>query len=102
MTKFNGPYKMVPKEDWNCNQGEMTLMLQRNTEGETQDTVWYVCPCGCNGNTALTINGFKNDVGASWKFSVDENGLPTISPSIHASKSCGAHYYIRNGMVQWC
>ena len=67
------------------------------TEGKPK---WLIlkCPCGCGQEIALNLMGshlprWRVEVGASQQFSVH--------PSVDAT-SCGAHFWLRNGKVNWC
>jgi len=61
----------------------------------------YLCPCGCGNKTQLPINGFDDK--HNWNFT-EQNGLPTLSPSILKSdpEGCMSHYFIVKGQVIWC
>lgn len=37
-----------------------------------------------------------------WKLEVDWLGRPDINPSIWQTGSCGAHFFIRSGRIDWC
>lgn len=104
--RFNGPYTLTLFDDWNCEQDKITFEYENGAIHGSGDpafvvAVWFVCPCGCKDNTRLPVNGHKNDIGAGWSLSVDDQKRVTLSPSIHAKNSCGAHYFIRSGMVEW-
>lgn len=40
--------------------------------------------------------------GAKWTLRSDWLSRPTISPSIWQTGTCGAHFFIRKGEVDWC
>jgi hypothetical protein len=98
--RFNGPYRLVENLDdiYSIPGGTW----QEKGQDDQVLALWYKCPCGCNDNLRTTVNGHKNDVGASWRYSVDEKGIVTISPSITLPATCKAHFFITNGMVRWC
>jgi hypothetical protein len=98
--RFNGTYEMVDMSEWDCQPNKMAVTKQHD-HGLVKDVVYFMCPCGCNGAHCLPINGSKADNGAGWHFS-QAYGMPTISPSIFANKTCQTHFFIINGMVQWC
>ncbi len=100
--RFNGPYIVVDSfDDWNCELGKAAL--ERNEAGEVV-AVWHVCPCGCDGNRRLPVNGHKMENGAAWGYSIDSQKRLTMTPSILDldKERCGSHYFIREGIVQWC
>lgn len=67
-------------------------------------SVSYLCPCNgshpdedCRKYTqTIPIDGSRG-----WSFQ-DSNGVPTISPSVFRKPPNGCHYFITNGLVQWC
>jgi hypothetical protein len=52
------------------------------------------CPCGCGDLVGIRVGP------GGWTLEEGPNGA-TISPSI-LHHNCGAHYFIRNGRVEWC
>lgn len=98
--KFNGPYIVQDGFDgWDCEQN--VAVLERDDSDQVV-AVWHVCPCGCKGNRRLPVNGHKQENGAGWSYSVDERGYLTMNPSLQDYGTCNSHYFIREGMVQWC
>lgn len=77
-------------------------------DGHVQ-AVNFTCPCGCGQNCFLYCPTDKRKRerpdGARarhlWDYSNNGNG-PTLTPSIHWQSGCHAHFYIRNGKVEWC
>ncbi len=53
----------------------------------------HLCACGCGLETVTPIGA------ADWSMIVDDE-LASLSPSI-LNKSCGAHYWLRHGIVEW-
>lgn len=41
-------------------------------------------------------------VGANWTVRTDWLSRPTVSPSIWQTGTCGAHFFIRKGELEWC
>jgi|GEM_PF-5302604 len=67
-------------------------------------SISYICPCNgthpdkdCQKYTqTIPIDGSRG-----WVFA-DNNGIPTIFPSVFRRPQSGCHYFITNGQVQWC
>lgn len=103
--RFNGPYrvsvaKFIPPD---IQQRERDVIyvatLEDHLNPEGAYFAQYQCPCGCGHEAGVTLPRHPR---AKWTLSV-ENGLPTFNPSIWSNKEgmCGAHYFIRAGMVEW-
>ena len=54
------------------------------------------CP-RCGEHIRLSLAGQQR-----WKMRIDWLRRPTISPSVWQTGSCGAHFFIRRGSIQWC
>ena len=59
--------------------------------------IFFICPCGC-GEVSRLYHGV---IGPPHEWDLDRETI-TISPSINNPKGCKAHYFIRNGKVEWC
>jgi hypothetical protein len=58
------------------------------------------CPKGeCK--VRLNMNLLPDDH-PMWKLSVDDQGRPTLHPSIWRTKDCGCHFHMRGGKLVWC
>jgi Family of unknown function (DUF6527) len=98
--QFYGPYIVQETFDgWDCQQN--IAVLESDSAGCIL-AVWHVCPCGCRGNRRLPVNGHTTEEGAGWAYSVDEENRLTMSPSIQDLGTCRSHYFIRDGMVEFC
>lgn len=71
----------------------------------------YLCPCRCGHEVYLPLSPkAPSKTRFTWGFEIGAEGtraagLITFTPSISAKKEnglCGAHYFIRNGLVEWC
>lgn len=67
-----------------------------------QDYYAFFCP-GCGNAHAVTVNGRKNDCGATWQWngSMDK---PTFHPSIHCNRDMPelcCHSFVRDGVIQF-
>lgn len=56
-------------------------------------TAIHLCACGC-GN--LTVTPPKR----GWTLGGTDD-KPTLRPSVYNANSCGSHYFITNGKVEW-
>jgi hypothetical protein len=41
------------------------------------------------------------EVTPRWRLRTDEEG-PSLHPSVWAADGCRSHFWLRNGLVQWC
>jgi Family of unknown function (DUF6527) len=58
-----------------------------------------VCPCGCGDILQLAL---FEDASPRWNLSVDNDGRPTLHPSVWRKTGCKAHFWLRDGRVYWC
>ncbi len=56
----------------------------------------HLCPCGCGDKVYLPFKE-TNVSGEYWGLSSN-----TFTPSIFKRLGCKSHYFIKNGLVQWC
>lgn len=61
--------------------------------------VAFLCPCGCNERLELAL---ISDVNPSWTLKVDNNGRPTLHPSVWRKTGCLSHFWVREGLIVWC
>lgn len=57
------------------------------------------CPGGCGVQISLSLDPDRRP---RWSVETDFWLRPTITPSIHQQKTCTCHFWIRQGMVEWC
>jgi hypothetical protein len=57
------------------------------------------CPGGCESVISLSL---APDRRPRWKIATDGWGRPTIEPSIHQTRQCQCHFWIKDGRVIWC
>ncbi len=63
---------------------------------------WYICllcPCGCG--EVIQISTLSNDK-PRWNFRKGGFYRITVAPSIWRTSGCKSHFFIRNGIVDWC
>ncbi|MFZ5526660.1 MAG: DUF6527 family protein [Pseudomonadota bacterium] len=56
------------------------------------------CPCGCGQPVELPL---IREARPRWSLQVDQDGHPTLAPSIWRREGCRAHYFVRRGKVVW-
>lgn len=57
------------------------------------------CPGGCGKDIALSLNPSRRP---RWSVTYDWWMRPSVEPSVHQLNDCGCHFWIRNGIVDWC
>jgi hypothetical protein len=55
-----------------------------------------LCP-KCGDHIELSLVGKER-----WSVKVDLLRRPTLAPSVWEKASCGAHFFVRKGVVVWC
>lgn len=58
----------------------------------------FKCPCGCS--KTINLNLLK-DASPNWKFTIGEDNLITIRPSIWRNTGCKSHFFITEGSIIW-
>ncbi|WP_307174508.1 DUF6527 family protein [Hydrogenophaga pseudoflava] len=57
------------------------------------------CPCGCGRKIELLL---INEAEPRWDLLLDEEGRPSLAPSVWLRDGCHSHFWIRKGKVRWC
>lgn len=63
---------------------------------------WYaamMCPCGCGEPLVMSLLA---DARPRWRVSVDDAGVPSLSPSVNRLVGCRSHFFLRSGRIDWC
>ena len=63
---------------------------------------WYAvlrCPCGCGETLVMSLLA---DARPRWRVLVDDDGAPSLSPSVHRVVGCRSHFFLRSGRIDWC
>ena len=66
------------------------------------DEDWCVgmrCPCGCGDLIELLV---ITEAKPRWDIDTDQEGRPTLSPSVWRTTGCRSHFWLRQGRIQWC
>jgi hypothetical protein len=59
-----------------------------------------LCPCGCGEILHLSL---LLDDSPSWTLHMEKRSkLPTLSPSVWRTKGCRSHFFLRDGLIDWC
>ncbi|WP_291079131.1 DUF6527 family protein [Hyphomonas sp.] len=66
---------------------------------EIQKWACMTCPGGCGERIALSLNPNRRP---RWKVTLDKVRRPTITPSVHQTNSCGCHFWVKKGKIEWC
>lgn len=111
--RFNGPYKLggigygIPQEK---EIGKVYFHQHPDTEFDRKHNAdrvgkinqcGYICPCGCGRHVCITF-GEQWGPGQNWSYKIHPDETISFHPSVHSFNACGAHYFIRNGIVEWC
>ena len=65
------------------------------------DAPWQaamLCPCKCGEVIRLSL--VEHDK-PRWSARVDDDGLPTLTPSVWRVRGCRSHFILTNGRVRW-
>lgn len=73
------------------------LVLAR--DGGEDWAVAFLCPCGCKERLELAL---IPEVRPNWTLKMDDEGLPTLRPSVWRKTGCRSHFWVRNGLIIWC
>ncbi len=64
-----------------------------------QKWAYLRCPCGCGEVIMLSLAKSRRP---RWSVTVDWWGRPTVKPSVRQTMGCYSHFWIRQGVVDWC
>lgn len=59
-------------------------------------SVAFLCPCGSEHVIQLSLLTYDSP---SWQLTVDNQGRPTLSPSVNMTTKCRSHFFLRNGEI---
>jgi hypothetical protein len=59
----------------------------------------FKCPCGCEKNVWLNLLKAHRP---RWYVVVNQNGSPTVSPSVNRQVGCRSHFLLIDGKIKWC
>lgn len=64
-----------------------------------QKWAYFRCPCGCGETIMLSLSSARRP---RWSVIIDQLGRPTIRPSVRQVSGCFSHFFVRQGVVDWC
>ena len=66
-----------------------------------RDPVYAVmtCPCGCGAPIRLNL---RPEAEPRWRYTVQDSGAVTLSPSVWRREGCRSHFFVRHGRIEWC
>lgn len=91
------PYRSVKIEELPDSLSKNTLYIAG--EGPHLWFVAMICPCGCGEVLQMSL---LRDARPCWNVSVDSKGVPTLYPSVWRHVGCKSHFFLTNGLIQWC
>ena len=66
-----------------------------------REHLWHIsmlCPCGCG--EKISLNALPDD-SPRWRLEEDD-GVPSITPSVWRRVGCRSHFFLREGHIKWC
>jgi hypothetical protein len=64
--------------------------------------LWFaamICPCGCGQTLHMRL---VSDARPRWTMDLDENGYPSLFPSVWRQIGCRSHFFLTHGRIRWC
>lgn len=61
--------------------------------------ITFKCPCECGETLLLSTSKTRRP---RWSLAVDSRGRPSVFPSVRRTDGCFAHFWVRNGRIEWC
>jgi hypothetical protein len=68
-------------------------------EGDNAWALVFICPCGCGETIELNL---LKQARPCWSVLEHSDGTVTLAPSIWRQKGCRSHFFVRNGVIEWC
>jgi hypothetical protein len=89
--------RLVPTHPGNDNiQSGQILVVG---DAKCQKWACFQCPGGCGEKILLSLNQKHHP---SWKITIDWLERPTINPSVRQLNECRCHFWVRQGVIEWC
>lgn len=60
--------------------------------------IGFRCPCGCGRTIELLV---IDEARPRWNYSLDNNKLLTLHPSVWLKDGCKSHFWLKKGRVFW-
>ena len=68
-------------------------------DGKRKKWACLRCPGGCGEKIQLSLNSIRHPY---WIIRLDYLNRPSIHPSIRQLNTCRCHFFVKNGVVNWC
>lgn len=68
-------------------------------DGNRRKWACMPCPCGCGHRLQLSLSAASRP---RWTVDLDWLERPTLHPSVRETDGCRAHFWVRQGRVEWC
>lgn len=68
-------------------------------DAKYQKWACFHCPGGCGESILLSLNQKRHPC---WGVTIDWLGRPTLHPSVRQLNECRCHFWVRQGVVEWC
>ena len=73
-----------------------SIILAR--DGDEDWCIGFRCPCGCCRTIELLV---IDEASPRWDYSLDNNKLLTLHPSVWLKDGCKSHFWLKKGRVFW-
>jgi hypothetical protein len=73
-------------------------VLYVESEGDSEWLAVMRCPCDCGETLYLNLLPRERP---RWDVSQDEEGWPSLRPSVWRKAGCRSHFWLRHGLVVW-
>ncbi|WP_394356857.1 DUF6527 family protein [Shumkonia mesophila] len=68
-------------------------------DGRHQKWACLRCPGGCGERLQLSLNPTRRP---HWAITLDWLRRPSVTPSVRQLTACRCHFWIKDGIVEWC
>lgn len=86
MDRHPDPHELRP--------GQMIVMVR---DGKPK-CAYFQCPGNCGGHVQLSLDLLHRP---RWSVRADFLARPTISPAVFRHRTCGAHFALHHGQIDW-
>lgn len=67
-------------------------------EDDEDWAVAFTCPCGCGDRLELIL---IPEARPNWTIYIDDDGYPTLHPSVWRKAGCKSHFWLLGGRIRW-
>lgn len=68
-------------------------------DGRIHKWICFRCPGGCGEKIMLNMSPNKSP---RWRIMIDWLRRPSVEPSVLQTTGCHCHFWIKNGVIDWC